>query len=544
MGQTTLSQFVEYITTYPWPQRVVLVVLALTVFSSSGLIAIWAGLGRPHWFLRMLVLVGIIALPLAVPAHEIVLLFLVQGLLVTLPLLAFRRFRGSLARTGEIETVPTSRSRMQFSIRDLLLLTVIVAALSAVLAPIPGEIWQQGTGLGIAATVLAAVTLAGAYIGLGRRRWPRLAVLFLVPPASFVAAFLGCARASGWIGGEPAQRKWLRRLGKVASLLLTFVMLVPGLGTYLFLLYRHPIPHTTLPPSNRFEDLVRLGKALEKADVPCDKPSPEVLQAFVQQYRQVLDEVHAVVQEPCHVPLRYEWSDSFGVLEEFRQLTRVFSAEAESAQCQSRYSAAARIQLDILRLGATLHRGGIRIHMLVGSAVEGIGFSNFAKMHDTLSTSECRGLIEALSQIEATKELDEIIQARDEAWCDRLYPWLERIVLVTDRLRGCPAVTSNVEILRAEQQAKLRLLQTELAIRCYRLENDKLPETLADLVPKYLSAVPEDPFYGAHLVYRRTPQGYLLYSIGPNGQDDGGQPFQRDGWQGDIFLDEPEEADP
>ena len=45
---------------------------------------------------------------------------------------------------------------------------------------------------------------------------------------------------------------------------------------------------------------------------------------------------------------------------------------------------------------------------------------------------------------------------------------------------------------------------------------------LLNLVPKYLPAVRQDPFAPAPLVYRRTDKGALLYSVGPDGMDDGG----------------------
>ena len=42
-------------------------------------------------------------------------------------------------------------------------------------------------------------------------------------------------------------------------------------------------------------------------------------------------------------------------------------------------------------------------------------------------------------------------------------------------------------------------------------------------MPDYLSQVPIDPYSGRPLIYRRTAEGYLLYSVGSNRVDDGGQ---------------------
>ncbi|MFO1477695.1 MAG: hypothetical protein U1F98_13720 [Verrucomicrobiota bacterium] len=60
-------------------------------------------------------------------------------------------------------------------------------------------------------------------------------------------------------------------------------------------------------------------------------------------------------------------------------------------------------------------------------------------------------------------------------------------------------------------------------IERYRLVHNQLPGNLQALVPKYLDRVPLDVLDGQPLRYRETGQGgYLLYSIGWNGVDDGG----------------------
>ncbi len=65
--------------------------------------------------------------------------------------------------------------------------------------------------------------------------------------------------------------------------------------------------------------------------------------------------------------------------------------------------------------------------------------------------------------------------------------------------------------------------ETAFGLALYRAENFAYPETLQALVPKYLAEIPIDRFSEKPMIYRRTEQGYLLYSVGPNGQDDGGR---------------------
>jgi len=73
----------------------------------------------------------------------------------------------------------------------------------------------------------------------------------------------------------------------------------------------------------------------------------------------------------------------------------------------------------------------------------------------------------------------------------------------------------------ASQQAMLAIL----AIEAYRRDHDALPPELGRLVSGYLPTEPQDPFTGKPLIYRVTGDTYQAYSVGPNRQDDGGQPF-------------------
>jgi hypothetical protein len=61
------------------------------------------------------------------------------------------------------------------------------------------------------------------------------------------------------------------------------------------------------------------------------------------------------------------------------------------------------------------------------------------------------------------------------------------------------------------------------ALAAYRADRGTYPAKLAELVPKYVAEVPKDIFIAADLHYRLEGGGYLLYSVGPNGKDDGGK---------------------
>jgi hypothetical protein len=80
-----------------------------------------------------------------------------------------------------------------------------------------------------------------------------------------------------------------------------------------------------------------------------------------------------------------------------------------------------------------------------------------------------------------------------------------------------------------ETRRRLNISQVQLAfaLKAYHKERGRYPAALAELKPKYLSEIPKDLFTDKELVYKpqENGQGYLLYSLGPNGRDDGGENY-------------------
>jgi hypothetical protein len=66
--------------------------------------------------------------------------------------------------------------------------------------------------------------------------------------------------------------------------------------------------------------------------------------------------------------------------------------------------------------------------------------------------------------------------------------------------------------------------QIACALERYHLVHGEYPETLDVLAPQFMKKIPHDIIGGQPLKYRRTPDGkFLLYSVGWNETDDGGQ---------------------
>ncbi len=86
---------------------------------------------------------------------------------------------------------------------------------------------------------------------------------------------------------------------------------------------------------------------------------------------------------------------------------------------------------------------------------------------------------------------------------------------------------------------------TAIALKRYQLKHANYPVDLNALVPEFISAVPLDPVDGKQLRYKLNSDGtFLLYSVGENGVDDGGDPALEKGvssssfnWQNPHALD-------
>jgi hypothetical protein len=89
-----------------------------------------------------------------------------------------------------------------------------------------------------------------------------------------------------------------------------------------------------------------------------------------------------------------------------------------------------------------------------------------------------------------------------------------------------------------------RVVVTAIALKRFQLQHGKLPETLAELTPEFIPSVPIDMYDGKPLRYHpNADRTYLLYSVGEDGTDDGGDPTNTASgssnlyWQGNRVRD-------
>jgi hypothetical protein len=88
----------------------------------------------------------------------------------------------------------------------------------------------------------------------------------------------------------------------------------------------------------------------------------------------------------------------------------------------------------------------------------------------------------------------------------------------------------NYLLKLADAEAGRRLTITAIALKRYELAHNAYPASLNELVPIYLPKVPLDFMDGEPLRYKLRPDGsFLLYSVGDDGEDNGGDPTTASG---------------
>jgi hypothetical protein len=89
------------------------------------------------------------------------------------------------------------------------------------------------------------------------------------------------------------------------------------------------------------------------------------------------------------------------------------------------------------------------------------------------------------------------------------------------------------------QRALLASLVTALAAERFRYDASRWPSALDELVPAYLTNVPTDPYDLKPLRYRRLADGVVIYTLGPDEMDGGGEVRLEPGegpWPDDVGI--------
>ncbi len=152
------------------------------------------------------------------------------------------------------------------------------------------------------------------------------------------------------------------------------------------------------------------------------------------------------------------------------------------------------------------------------------------KFYDRL-VEACR-IPDRARRLEVSSALEEEIKQLEAEVTDPKAALLELLAgnraVVTKRMSGVflalltPALMAATE---AEDRGATRhtLIHVALALDGYRSDHGAYPPDLSALSPKYIEKLPKDIYTGKDFRYRRQDGGYLVYSLGKNGEDDDGR---------------------
>lgn len=488
-----------------------LLLLVVSATSLVGLFAIWAALARRHWFLRTAMVGGLLCLLAQVPAFELVQIFLAEIASVAIPITGLRLVR---------------HRRVHFRLMDLFLLTAVAAACLWFGKEMPRSVrrvgyWAWGTGCGYAVLAGCAMAMlpqrkrlrAGLLAGLP------LAAIAIAPfswlflfdaPTWFCYAALPTVAAVVWgslvlhrAATEPNGAKRVVAQASFAALLLA-LLLLPAVA-YCQMLFPTPVPVATLPTPNAYVELTRLGAEL-KANSQADR-------------KQLLNAARKALAHDSLIPVNYAPNDlQLGLHVELRTLLRAWAAEGRAAETDGRYDEACETYLDLIRAGAKTSRGGLLAEWILSRQFLREGLEGIQRVRGRLSPSKLRQACAELQSLEPMLERVGTAIQHDQIYAQHAYGWQARI-------RFLPIFDFDTERFKRMEGvsfAQIRLLECDLAARCFQQQHGAPPERLDELVPGWLPAAPLDPFSGRPLIYRREANGFLIYSVGPDQIDDGG----------------------
>ncbi|HVX13012.1 MAG TPA: hypothetical protein VHC22_17645 [Pirellulales bacterium] len=500
--------------------RIALVVAAvilavIATYSLAGLVAVWSVRGRGHWFWKTAAVLTFPALWLFTSDPRLCLFLLSE---IAVVLMWFWTLEGRSDRTTSASTADgPDAPRGGYSLASLLLAFVLLSGVLAMLARLPPEVrwdWYQDV---VPGGMMGAATIVAVWIAESKRSaWLRALVLVIAFPAFLMGAWLWLARSA---------RGPFGRATAVAALVLIAVL--PARVYYIAFKDRS----LAYPPplaNNGYVDLLRAGAAIDNLAANIDTLPPDELRAYLSKQQTALELVRSGLAIPCQAVLHEGMNDKALWAEgnQFEKLSQVLAAQARQELQDGHVEAAVENYLADIELGAAMTHGGVMMHDGFGFVSERLGIEGLQQIVSRLDDDACRKLEERLLEIDADREPTEASRARERLYFSRSYPWKHRIHILTRAFAPNEAQTDDILMVAAggEKRARVRLLACHLALRRFWLSTNGYPQTLDELVPRYLASVPLDPFADHVLMYKKLPTGYLLYSIGDDRVDDSGTP--------------------
>ena len=241
-------------------------------------------------------------------------------------------------------------------------------------------------------------------------------------------------------------------------------------------------------------------------------------------------QLHAALSRPCRVTL--DWTPgatdiSVDNIQALRNSSRFLSACGRGELSAGRVSQAMGYFLDNMRLAHRTAHGGLLVDWLVGVAIEGAGIQDLASIRHQLSLEQVRDVRRTLLALEVDRESWDVVRQRDRDWMWLVWGWRGRLEMFLEQpvsawFSSGPLLPSETtHFVDVGRRARFGLLVTELPFASTSSNTAGRPKRWPNWF-RVTCGNSQRSLSGQPLVYRQRGNGYLLYSVGANGIDDGG----------------------
>lgn len=358
-----------------------------------------------------------------------------------------------------------------------------------------------------------------------------LATTLLLKVGGFAGLLAGrdCVAATGSTG--------LRIFAKAAFFTGVVAAALPTAWVWQRMMFPDAIPEIVLPQPNGREDFVAAGRRL-KLDVTFDPnvmfeeliDTRSELEATIRDSRPALELMRQGLLKESMSPPNYtsdDLSEEIDFMMEITGIRRALAATGELAVLEGRVDDATHDYLDLIKLGMATRRGGMLVDMLFSMAIAHDGIDGLRKLRGQMTPQQRTAAIEKLTALYAAMEPQGEHELRDRIWSQHAHGWHGRVDLAlsdfADEYGIFDPEAFDANCLR--ERTQLALLILELAILSHVEEYGATPAKLSDLAISHRELVVADPYRDRQgFVYARRGDGYLLYSVGVDGVDDGGKP--------------------
>jgi hypothetical protein len=289
--------------------------------------------------------------------------------------------------------------------------------------------------------------------------------------------------------------------------LMLVIPVVPIVALLGFLIFQElkPLPSIKpMPANNGYDVLVKAAQVISMNTSAYDTMNESQLRDLVAANAEGLAIARSGCSNECRVTTQFSQSymdNHLRDLSSVKRMAQAFIAEGMLAEMENHPEAAAKSCLDAIRYGNESARGGVLIDEMVGQAIEKLSIAHLQKIVSILNVKSCRESATTLEALDAQRQSWADVIEQEHSWGRRAFPGLGNRLAALMTAKILKKGQEQTEQKFKSQLRTTRRVLIDLAARAHELDKGHRPASLADLVPDYLKAIPQDPVTGTNMTY-------------------------------------------